>query len=206
MLKIWGRTNSINVQKVLWCCHELGLDYERIDAGLHFGVNDTPEYSAMNPTGLVPTIEDGDFQLGESNVIVRYLSHKHSTGGLCPADIATRFDAERWMDWQTAQFWAVLRPLYIALIRTPAAQRDAGVISRAEKLSISAVRILDARLADRPFLAGDVFTMGDIPAAVTVHRWYCLDIGRPEMRNVMRWYDRMRERPAFRRIVMTPLS
>jgi glutathione S-transferase len=159
MLKVWGRTNSINVQKVLWCCHEIGLDYERIDAGLHFGLNDTPEYCAMNPTGLVPTIEDGDVQLWESNVIVRYLSHKHSTGRLCPSDIAVRFDAERWMDWQTAQFWAVLRPLYIALIRTPVAHRDAEVISRAEKLSSSAVHILDTRLADRPFLAGDAFTM-----------------------------------------------
>jgi glutathione S-transferase len=119
-------------------------------------------------TGLVPTIEDGDVRLWESNVIVRYLSHKHSMGELCPADIVTRFDAERWMDWQTAQFWAVLRPLYIALIRTPVAQRDAGVISRAEMLSKSAVRMLDLRLADRPFLAGDAFTMGDIPAAVTV--------------------------------------
>jgi glutathione S-transferase len=206
MLKIWGRTNSINVQKVLWCCHELNLDYERIDAGLQFGVNDTTEYSAMNPTGLVPTIQDGSFLLWESNVIVRYLSHKYSTGGLCPADIATRFDAERWMDWQTAQFWAVLRPLYIALIRTPAAQRDAAVISRAEKLSSSAVRILETRLADRPFLAGDAFTMGDIPAAATVHRWYSLDIERPEMPYLKRWYDRMQERPAFQQIVMTPLS
>jgi glutathione S-transferase len=206
MLKIWGRANSINVQKVLWCCQEIGLEYERIDAGLHFGVNDTPEYALMNPTGLVPTIEDGDVRLWESNVIVRYLSHKHSTGGLCPADIVTRFDAERWMDWQTSQFWAVLRPLYIALIRTPAAQRDADVILRAEKLSKSAVRILDMRLADRPFVAGDTFTMGDIPAAVTVHRWYGLDIERPEMPNVMRWYGRMREKPAFRQIVMMPLS
>ena len=205
-LKIWGRTNSINVQKVLWCCHELDLDYERIDAGLHFGVNDTPEYSAMNPTGLVPTIEDGDIRLWESNVIVRYLSYKHSDGGLFPAEVATRFDAERWMDWQTSQFWAVLRPLFIALIRTPVAQRDAAVTARAEKLSEAAVRILDRQLADRPFLTGGSFTMGDIPAAVTVHRWYGLDIERPEMSNVMRWYDRMRERPAFRRIVMTPLS
>jgi glutathione S-transferase len=112
-------------------------------------------------------------------------------GGLCPADIAARFDAERWMDWQTAQFWAVLRPLYIALIRTPVDQRDAAAIARAEKLSSSAVRILDARLADRPFLAGDAFTMGDIPAAVTVHRWYGLDIERPEMPNVIGWYERV---------------
>src|SRR5258708_2984715 len=102
MLRIWGRTNSINVQKVLWCCHELSLDYERIDAGSDFGVTDTPEYIAMNPNRLVPTIDDGDMRLWESNVIVRYLAQKHDYGRLCPADIATRFDAERWMDWQAA--------------------------------------------------------------------------------------------------------
>jgi glutathione S-transferase len=95
MLRIWGRTNSINVQKVLWCCHELSLDYERIDAGSDFGVTDTPEYRAMNPNRLVPTIDDGDIRLWESNVIVRYLAQKHDYGRLCPADIATRFDAER---------------------------------------------------------------------------------------------------------------
>ncbi len=100
MLRIWGRTNSINVQKVLWCCHELSLDYERIDAGSDFGVTDTPEYMAMNPNRLVPTIDDGDIRLWESNVIVRYLAQKHDHGRLCPADIATRFDAERWMDWR----------------------------------------------------------------------------------------------------------
>src|SRR5579862_1965555 len=99
MLKIWGRANSINVQKVLWCCDELGLEYERIDAGNEFGINKTAKYRALNPNGLVPTIEDGDVQLWESNVIVRYLSHKHGAGSLCPADIRTRFEAERWMDW-----------------------------------------------------------------------------------------------------------
>ena len=176
MLRIWGRTKSINVQKVLWYCHELGLDYDRIDAGLHFGVTDTPGYLAMNPNRLVPTIEDGEVRLWESNVIVRYLAHRYSNGGLCPANIATRFDTERWMDWQATAFWPVFRPLFIALIRTAANKRDASVVSKSEALSLSAVRILDQRLKDRVFLAGDSFTMGDIPAAATVHRWYSLDV------------------------------
>jgi glutathione S-transferase len=206
MLRIWGRTNSINVQKVLWCCHELGLDFDRIDAGLHFGVTDTPEYSAMNPNRLVPTIEDGEVRLWESNVIVRYLAHKYGAGGLCPTNTATRFDAERWMDWQATAFWSVLRPLFIALIRTAATDRDASVVSKAEALTLSAVRILDHRLEDRAFLAGDSFTMGDIPAATTVHRWYSLEIDHPELPNVRRWYDLMRARTAFQQIVMTPLS
>ena len=206
MLKIWGRANSINVQKVLWCCGELGLQYERIDAGNEFDVTKTPQYRVLNPNGLVPTIEDGDFQLWESNVIVRYLAQKSGHGRLYPADIKTRFDAERWMDWQTTVFWPALRPLFIELIRTPPAKRDAKVISRAESLSLAAARILDARLSDRPFLAGESFSMGDIPAATTVHRWYALDIHHPELPNLYRWYQLMKERQSFRAIVMTPLS
>lgn len=206
MLKIWGRANSINVQKVLWCCGELGLEYERIDAGNDFGVTGTPEYRALNPNGLVPTIEDGDIRLWESNVIVRYLAHKNGDAQLCPPDIGTRFDAERWMDWQATVFWPVLRPLFIQLIRTQPAKRDAAVISRGEDLSLAAMRILDARLSDRRFLAGATFSMGDIPAAATVHRWYALDIRHPELPNVRRWYDLMRQRRSFQEVVLTPLS
>jgi glutathione S-transferase len=205
MLKIWGRANSINVQKVLWCCGELGLQYDRIDAGNEFGVTKTPEYRALNPNALVPTIEDGDFQLWESNVIVRYLAQKSQDNRLCPADITTRFGAERWMDWQATVFWPALRPLFIELIRTPPANRDASAIARGESLSLAAARILDARLSDRTFLAGGSFSMGDIPAATTVHRWYALNIHHPELPNLQRWYQLMTQRQPFRDAVMTPL-
>jgi glutathione S-transferase len=206
MLKIWGRASSINVQKVLWCCAELGLQYDRIDAGNEFGVTKTPEYRALNPNGLVPTIEDGDFQLWESNVIVRNLAQKSEHSRLYPADIGTRFDAERWMDWQATVFWPALRPLFIELIRTPLANRDATVISRAETLSLAAAQILDAHLSHRTFLAGESFSIGDIPAATTVHRWYALDIHHPELANLQRWYDLMKQRRPFQEVVMTPLS
>jgi glutathione S-transferase len=206
MLKIWGRANSINVQKVLWCCSELGLDFERIDAGNEFGVTGSAAYRALNPNGLVPMIEDGGFHLWESNVIVRYLAHKDPHHRLCPAEIQARFDAERWMDWQATVFWPALRPLFIQLIRTPPAKRDVAVITRAEELCLAAVRILDARLSDRSFLAGDSFSMGDIPAAVAVHRWYELDTHHPELIELRRWYGRMRERRSFQEMVMTPLS
>jgi glutathione S-transferase len=206
MLKIWGRANSINVQKVLWCCGELGLQYDRIDAGNEFGITKTPQYRVLNPNGLVPTIEDGDFQLWESNVIVRYLAHKSGRGQLYPEDIQIRFDAERWMDWQATVFWPALRPLFIQLIRTLPANRDATVISRSESLSLAAAQILDTRLSDRTFVAGESFSIGDIPAATTVHRWYALDIHHPELPNLRRWYDLMKQRRHFQEVVMTPLS
>lgn len=206
MLKIWGRANSINVQKVLWCCGELGLEYDRIDAGNEFGVNDTPEYRAMNPNGLVPTIEDGDFMLWESNAIVRYLAHKAEGRTLCPSDIRQRFDAERWMDWTSTTFWAGLRPLFIQLIRTPFERRDPNVIATAKTSALTCAMILDARLESRPYLAGDNFSIGDIPAAVTAYRWYTLEIPRPRLINLERWRDRMAEREHFRNVVMHPLS
>lgn len=135
MLKIWGRANSINVQKVLWCCGELGLCFERINAGNEFGVTNTPAYRAMNPTGLVPAIEDGDFRLWESNVIVRYLARKDEKRRVYPSDIHSRFDAERWMDWQAALLWPALRPLFVQLIRTPGLKAATRRLSRGRKSS-----------------------------------------------------------------------
>ena len=101
---------------------------------------------------------------------------------------------------------ANLRPLFIELIRTPLANRDAAVISKGDSLSLAAAEILDARLSDRTFLAGETFSIGDIPAATTVHRWYALDIHHPELPNLRRWYDLMKQRQPFQEMVMTPLS
>ncbi len=133
MLKIWGRTNSVNVKKVLWAAEELGLEYQRIDAGLQFGVNKTPEYLNMNPTGLVPTLEDDGFVLWESHTIVRYLAAKHGAGKLAPADLRRRAEAERWMDWTYTFQRELQRPLFWPLVRTPPEKRDPDAIEAARK-------------------------------------------------------------------------
>src|SRR5512138_234092 len=122
MLKIWGRTNSVNVKKALWCAEELDLDYERHDAGMQFGVTKTPEYKKMNPNSLVPTIEDDGFVLWESHAIVRYLAAKHGMGTLCPGDPRARADADRWMDWAHSFAREFQRPVFWAMVRTPPEQ------------------------------------------------------------------------------------
>jgi glutathione S-transferase len=205
-LRIWGRINSINVQKVLWCCGELGIPYERIDVGGPFGGNREPWYLRLNPNGLVPTISDGGFVLWESNTIVRYLAAKHGMGTLCPEDLAQRADADRWMDWQLGTLWASLRPAFIALVRTPPENRDPAQIASSIEKTSGTWAMLDAHLAARDYVTGPAFTMADIPLGVTAYRWFSLNIARPPMPNLEAWYERLCARSFYRANVMLPLS
>jgi glutathione S-transferase len=206
MLTIWGRTNSINVQKVLWACAEIGVPFRRHDAGGPFGGTDTEGYRAMNPNGLVPTIEDDGFVLWESNVILRYLATKHRAEALYPAEIRARFDAERWMEWQTTTLWPALRPVFFGLIRTPPEQRDPAALAQAEASAAKAFALLDRHLAGRAYLCGDAFTVADIPNGISAYRWYALDIARPTLPNVERWYRTISARAGFKEHVALPLS
>lgn len=207
MLKIWGRRNSVNVQKVLWCAAELDLPFERVDAGLQFGGNNEDWFLALNPNGRVPLIQDGDFTLWESNSIVRYLCAKHAYGVLYPESPQRRGDAERWMDWQLS---TIARPSSIAfwnLVRTPLAERDMLAVGRAVAQTNAAMTLLDRHLRARRFVAGDAFSMGDIPVGALTHRWLALDgIERPGWPNLRRWHDELSGRPGFREHVMLPLS
>ena len=160
----------------------------------------------MNPNRVVPTIEDDGFVLWESNVIVRYLAAKHGPGEFYPGDLMERADADRWMDWQQTTLWAALRPLFLGLVRTPEAQRDHAALAAAQRESERALGVLDRYLADRRFVAGERFTMGDIPNGIAVHRWFALPLDRPEFRNVARWYGSLTERPGCRTHVMQPLT
>ena len=206
MLVVWGRDNSVNVQKVLWTCEEIGLPYQRIDAGAQHGVVDTPEYRALNPNGLVPTLDEDGFVLWESNAIVRYLASKYAMGRLWPTEPRMRAIADQWMDWQTSTFWPVLRPLFVGLIRTPAANRDVQALEYARAKIATLLAIIDVQLRSRPFIAGEMFTPGDIALGCCVLRWMELPIERPEFLYLRRWFERLVERPPFRKIVMRPLT
>ena len=154
MLKIWGRTDSSNVQKVLWCCAELGLDFERLDLGGKFRGNKEEPYLSLNPNGLVPTIQDGDFILWESNSIMRYLVDKYGQGRLLPSTPEGRADANRWMDWQLSAFNPMIVPLFWGLIRTAPEKRDENAIREALRKTANGWRIVDKQLEQRPYLAG----------------------------------------------------
>jgi glutathione S-transferase len=206
MLTLYGRRNSINVQKALWTLSELGLDHEHVDAGGDAGGLDAPAFRAMNPHGRVPVLKDGDAAIWESNVIVRYLCATYGNGGPCPADLAERAKADAWMDWTCATLQPAIGGLFWAFYRTPATQRDARRIAQLAAESASAIRALDQWLNDRPFLAGDAFSMADIPAGVLAYRYFEMDVDRPEAPAVEAWRARLAERPAYREHVMRPFG
>jgi glutathione S-transferase len=206
MLKIWGRMSSINVKKVVWTAQELGLDFQRTEAGGLFGVVKTPEYMQMNPNSLVPVIEDDDYVLWESNVIVRYLCAKHASGQMYPSDLRERFDAERWMDWQQTTLNPVSRPGFWQLVRTPPEQRNPDVIAESNAAVEALMFTLDMHLAHREFMVGHRFTVADIPLACEVHRWFGLPQPRQSRPHIERWYDSLRARQASMGVLDLALS
>jgi glutathione S-transferase len=199
MLRIWGRDTSSNVQKAMFAIGELKLAYERIDVGGQFGKNREPDYLAMNPNGLVPTLEEDDgFLLWESNSIIRYLAAKHGAGALEPSDAHARALASKWMDWQLSVFGPAMTPVFWGLVRTPAEQRDHKAISDGKVKATAAVKILDEQFARTAYAAGDAFSMGDIPIAIMSYRYRQLVPERPSFANFERWYASIASRQAFR--------
>lgn len=208
MLKIWGRTSSSNVMKVLWLCEELSIPYERIDAGGTFGRTQEPAYLAMNPNSRVPTIEEPDgFSLWESNAILRYLVATRTPGDpVHPAAPKPRADVERWMDWQLASLNAPMALLFSTHIRTPEAQRDQAAAGRARDEAEALWTILDRQLAGREYVAGG-FSLADIALGPYVHRWLALPIRRAALGNLDAWYERLRaQHPGFVAHVAGPLA
>ena len=231
-LKIWGRMSSINVKKVVWTAQELGLDFERHEAGGVHGVVKTPAYRALNPNSQIPVMEDGDYVLWESNVITRYLCAKYgaptlvasrtalppegavpslgrpgaSAPSLYPTDLQERFDAERWMEWQQTTANPASRNGFWHLIRLPADQRDPGLVAQSNAAVELLMAMLDTHLATRSFMVGERFTMADIPLGCEVQRWFGLPQTRQPRPHIERWYASLLARPAAKGVLDLPLA
>jgi glutathione S-transferase len=207
-LTIWGRPNSVNVQKVLWCLSELELTYERIDAGMQFGKNREADYLAMNPNGRIPTLVDGDYVLWESNSIMRYLCMAYGQlSPIYPQDARRRAAVDRWLDWTLSTLQPVDRPVFWALVRTPVAQRDLAAIQRDADAATEVWKIVDRQLATRRFIEGDQFTLADIAIGAFARRWLGVEgIFRPELPQLNRWFAQLADRPGFIQFVAPAMS
>jgi len=196
-IKIWGRRNSINVMKVLWCADELALEYEQIDAGMAFGVVNEEFYRAKNPNGKIPCLEDGERVLWESNTIVRYLAAVHDLGGL---------EAEKWMDWQLTTPYADINYIFWGMVRNSRAHQNPQRQSEAISNLDGYWAIVDQALDGRDYLLGSEFSMADIPLGCLMWRWQNLQIPRAHFEHLEAWHERLKARTAFQENVMLPLT
>jgi glutathione S-transferase len=204
MLRIWGRLNSINVQKVVWAAAELGLPFERVDVGGVFGGLDDPGYGARNPNRRIPTIVDGHLVVWESHAILRYLGARYGAGRLWPEDPVARAPMDMWLDWYHTEGYVHMRDVFWQLIRT--AEPDLELVARQREALDPKIGLLDARLRQSPYLAGDSFTLADIPNALLADRWFRLDIERNPYDALERWYRELSARPAFQEYCAAPLT
>lgn len=203
MLTIWGRLNSHNVKKVAWFAEELGLAYVRHDVGGQFGMDDA--YLAKNPNALIPTIEDGEVVLWESNAILRYLAARHGGPHWWPDAPAIRATGDRWMDWQI-DYAEAQRPAFANLVRRAPGDRDMAAVARSAEVCARRMTILDRALAETDWLSGDDFGIGDVPMGVYAHTWFSLDIARPALPHLTDWYHRLQARDGYASQVMIPLT
>jgi len=207
-LTIWGRANSVNVQKVLWCLAELDLGYERIDAGMQFGKNTEAPYLAMNPNGRVPTLVDGDYVLWESNSVMRYLCMAYRENSpIYPSQPKARAGVDRWLDWTLSTLQPLDRPVFWALVRTPVEQRDMAAIQKDVDAEAVVWRIVEAQLASRRFIEGDRFTIADIALGAYARRWLGVEgVSKPKLPNLDRWFAQFAARPGFAQFVAPPMT
>ena len=206
MLTIWGRRNSLNVQKVMWTVGEIGLRYERRDVGGTFGGTKDDGYGQLNPNQLIPTIEDNGTIIWESNPIVRYLAARYDAGGLWPEDVVQRAGTDQWMDWMQTTLMPALTTVFVGMTWSVPEERDMSAMNEASERTGALFSRLDNHLADRAFVAGDTLTMGDIPLGAACYRYFSLDINRPQLTHLNSWYERLAAREAYQKHVMIPFG
>lgn len=208
MITLWGRSNSTNVRKILWCLHELGLSFEHIQAGGVFAIVNTAEYLQLNPNGLVPCLQDNDFTLWESHTILRYLAEKYGQNSLFLADISQRYDAEKWMDWCISSISPIFKTIMLQAVKLPVEYRNQALLSQAiHELEVK-LMLLDQHLRQQCFIAGEHFSISDIAAGSYFYTWKTLHLHHQlEQKNdfpsLDAWLERLLKRPAFQTALLS---
>jgi glutathione S-transferase len=203
MITVWGRATSSNVQIVMWALAEIGLDCERHDVGGAFGKTDTPEYIAMNPNRLVPTIQDGELTLWESGAIVRYLGAQYGNEQFWPSDPKLRAGIDKWAEWSKTSFGpAVLAQIFTQLIALPAEKRDPKVLEAGIARVATLAPMIDKRLSETPFLGGQNLAFADCIFGTLLYRYFTMPFERVATPNLEAYYNRLGERPAYRKHAM----
>ncbi|AXM95138.1 glutathione S-transferase family protein [Pseudomonas plecoglossicida] len=198
MLRILGRASSINVRKVLWACAEFDIPFEREDWGTGFQPTDSPEFLALNPNAMIPVIQDGDFTLWESNTIIRYLATRYGDADCYPPEAIARARVDQWIDWQASDLNRSWSYAFLSLVRHSPAHQDPQALAEGCAKWTHNMQILERQLVTTgAYVAGERFTLADIPIGLSVNRWFETPFEHPPLPAVRAYFERLTERPSF---------
>lgn len=206
MLKLYGRATAFNVLKVGWFLEELALSYEHIEVGGRFGGLDTPQFEQLNPIKKVPVLVDGERSVWESHTILRYLAASYGPPHFYPDDAYSRSEQERWMDWSLSVFQPAFIKVFWGYYRKPPAKRDMAFVDEQLTLCRFHLDALDKQLGSAPFLAGESFSIADIPAGCALFRLTEMGVDITLPPNVQSWYEQLKTRPGYQKWVMADFS
>lgn len=196
------RAPAPNGYKVSIALEELGLPYAVHAVNPGEGEQNRPEYLKMNPNGRIPAIvdrEEGGFPVFESGAILIYLPEK--TGRLMPKDPKARSRVIQWLMFQMAGVGPMQGQAHVFLHDFP--ESPPAVVERYQKEAKRLYNVLDARLEEREYLAGE-YSIADIATWpwVKAHKWACLSID--DLPHLRRWLETVGSRPACQRGIRVP--
>jgi glutathione S-transferase len=196
MITLWGRSSSANVQKVAWLSGELGLEVDQKDVGGPFGGLDTPEYIAMNPCQLIPTIQDGETTVWESEAVLRYLGAKYGTQ-FFPQDIEKRASVDKWMCWNQSTWFPAIHQAFITIMKVPVGKRSSAGLEQQLEAAYAKAAFMNDQLKDRSFVAGNNLSLADFSFAAWLYRYFTLEIDRPVLEHLEKYYESLCARKAY---------
>ena len=203
MITLHGRDTSSNVQMVAWALAELGLSFDRLDVGGAFGGNNTPEFKALNPNGLVPVIEIDGLTLWESGAIVRYLGAKYGDEQFWPSDPAARAPVDKWAEWIKTTFVSsflggVFWPIISTKTGDPMPESFEPAVAKLQKVA----SIFETGVPAQGYYGGADVCFADMALGTYLYRYFDLDFARADTPRLRAYYDRLTARPAYARHVM----
>jgi glutathione S-transferase len=199
MLKLHGFQMSPNTRRALFALEEHGAPYELVNVDLMAGEQKSPAYLALNPTGRVPTLVDGDFVLWESNAILEYLAARYPDKTLGAQSARETGEMARWMYMNAAHLSPNVARIFAHTIRLPEAQRIARIADEARAEVDRSLAALEGRLAEREHLV-DRFSLAEIAIAPTLSAAPMLGIDLTRFPSVQAWLQRILARPAWQKV------
>lgn len=199
-MKLYYFPGSSSSRKVRITAALLGIRLEEQLVDLPTGEHKKGKYLKINPNGLVPTLEDGDRLLWESNAIMQYLADLKPENNLLPREPMARADVTRWQCWEQAHW---VPPLVIVIrenVFKPlwGQSSDPSEIKRGEEAIHKVAPVLDGHLKERSYLLGDRLSLADISVAAILMYDPKARLPLVDYRHIQRWYGRLAQLDAWK--------